>query len=80
MILRYLFCIYTLNLPGLSLARAKPYLYNIITLMVTLHHSNCKVEYIQQIIINETLIQIFNLGSIELRIFELQSRCCPIAN
>ena len=48
--------------------------------MVTLHHRGRKVEYIQQIIINETLIQIFKLGSIRSRMFESQSECSQNEN
>ena len=48
--------------------------------MVTLHHRDCKVGYIQQIIINETLIQIFKLGSIRLGMFESQSECSQNEN
>ena len=48
--------------------------------MVTLHHRDCEVGYIQQIIINETLIQIFKLGSIRLRMFESQSECSQNEN
>ena len=48
--------------------------------MVTLHHNICEVEFIQQIIINETLIQIFKLGSIQLRMSESQSECSQNEN